>query len=736
MTRPTTRLKRRARRLSRWSALRVRVLVALVVAAGLTSAVASQAVAEQAPAGAAAAPRTWVVDAIDDGRGNRWEAVGTGTSQARIVVGDTVEWQFDRATISHDLTSENTGATWPTPVLVSRVPGGAPFRYTFDQPGTYHYLCSVHGTLMRGTVVVEEPGRVNQTPLIDPMLSSLTGTAPLNTSVMAHASDPDGDALSYLWDFGVPGVTSTFEDASYTYTAPGFYSLSLRVTDARGASVERTWTVTVGGGGAAPLVRAAAAPASGTAPLPVSFSGQAHDAQGGALTYSWDFGVDGTTTDVATTPNASWTYPTPGTYDATLTVTDAQGNPGVDTVEVVVADPGETLPAIRATATPTSGAAPLAVGFSTEVTTDGDVLPYAEGIGTYDDLVGTAEMVRSRGATYASISVTGLQPDALHQVHVHEQSCANNRGGVHYRFDETQPFAEANEIWLYFTSDGEGRSGLVETRATRRAGEKAVSIVVHDPDEPARRIGCVDLAPTTVDLAHAWDFGDGTTGSGPDPDHTYARAGRYTATVTVGSVHAGHGTGLDATVTSSVDVVVRAGAAPQTTIAGGPRGHVRARTSTFRFTGSEPGSGFECRLDAGRWAGCGATTTVRGLAEGRHTMRVRAVDGAGTADASPAVRRWTVDRSGPTVRGTRPTGATRDRTPTIRARVGDRFTPAAGVGVVLRVDGLRAPARRSGGAVTYTPRRALAPGRHVVRLVAVDLAGNRTLRVWRFTVRR
>ncbi len=38
--------------------------------------------------------------------------------------------------------------------------------------------------------------------------------------------------------------------------------------------------------------------------------------------------------------------------------------------------------------------------------------------------------------------------------------------------------------------------------------------------------------------------------------------------------------------------------------------------------------------------------------------------------------------------------------------------------------------------MTWTPDRALSPGRHTVRLVAEDALGNRTVTKWRFTVRR
>jgi PKD repeat protein len=38
---------------------------------------------------------------------------------------------------------------------------------------------------------------------------------------------------------------------------------------------------------------------------------------------------------------------------------------------------------------------------------------------------------------------------------------------------------------------------------------------------------------TTGDATFAWDFGDGSTGSGPAPSHTYAAAGTYTVRLTV-----------------------------------------------------------------------------------------------------------------------------------------------------------------------------------------------------------
>jgi OOP family OmpA-OmpF porin len=73
-----------------------------------------------------------------------------------------------------------------------------------------------------------------------------------------------------------------------------------------------------------PTANLTADPSSGNAPLGVSFRGAGHDPDGEIVAYHWDFG-DGSTAD---TQHASHTYREPGTYTATLTVTDDRGATG------------------------------------------------------------------------------------------------------------------------------------------------------------------------------------------------------------------------------------------------------------------------------------------------------------------------------------------------------------------------------------------------------------------------
>ncbi|WP_340538112.1 PKD domain-containing protein [Nocardioides sp. GXZ039] len=720
---------------------RLAALVALAVTGAalvVTPTAATAAAPAAAAAPTAAEPRTWNIDAADLPT-QAWWVRETNQNNLdhplTITEGDTVLWHFDDATQYHDLLSQDTLAPWMPPLTNGGDPGDPAISYTFDTPGTYHYICNNHQPLMSGSIIVRPAGSEgeNQPPTAAPMASPQSGAAPLLVSFMAHGGDADGDPLTYLWDFGTdPGTSdqSGEENPQFTYTAPGTYTATLTVSDGRGGEAVETLPITVSGGTAGPQASAAADMTSGVAPLAVQFSGYALDAGGQPLddaTYAWDFGLPGDG-DTSTAQNPAFNYTDPGVYTATLTVTDTGGRQATDSIDVTVTGEG-ALPEVEASATPTSGAAPLTVDFDAQVTTTGTFHPFAAGLTTYPDLTGTAELVRTRGQTHASLDVTGLKPEARHDVHVHEQACTDGNAGAHFRFDTTKPFGASNEIWLPFTSTTTGASGPVAVSQPQRAGAKAVSIVIHDPDTPSLRIGCVDLGPTTDGLTYTWNFGDGTTNTGPNPTHTYTTAGTYTAVVTVAS-------GTE-NVTSSVKVVVRDVVAPDTSITSGPSGTVRAKRAVFRLASTESGGGFECRLDQAGWRSCGARAVFAGLGEGKHTLRVRALDAAGNRDASPALRTWTVDRTAPRITGTKPTGTVRDRTPTIRATVRDRFTAARSIDVVLRVDGLKAPATvKAGGKVAWTPKRALAPGRHVVRLVAADAAGNRTTRTWRFTIRR
>jgi len=110
----------------------------------------------------------------------------------------------------------------------------------------------------------------------------------------------------------------------------------------------------------------------------------------------------------------------------------------------------------------------------------------------YGDLAGHAQMVRTAdGKTIVSVHVTGLLGNVFYPSHVHKSPCAVGDADGHYRFDPNGPADAFNEIWLSFTSDGDG-VGHGSATADRTAGIGAVSVVVHAPG--GAKIGCADLA--------------------------------------------------------------------------------------------------------------------------------------------------------------------------------------------------------------------------------------------------
>jgi hypothetical protein len=82
----------------------------------------------------------------------------------------------------------------------------------------------------------------NRPPVSAPAADPVTGSAPLSVRFTANASDPDGDALTYAWDFG-DGQGSALSDPVHEYAAPGTYTVQLTVTD--GASSASATVVVV-----------------------------------------------------------------------------------------------------------------------------------------------------------------------------------------------------------------------------------------------------------------------------------------------------------------------------------------------------------------------------------------------------------------------------------------------------------------------------------------------------------
>jgi CSLREA domain-containing protein len=81
---------------------------------------------------------------------------------------------------------------------------------------------------------------------------------------------------------------------------------------------------------------------------------------------------------------------------------------------------------------------------------------------------------------------------------------------------------------------------------------------------------------------------------------------------------------------------------PETRITKGPQAKTHSRKAKFKFTSSEAGSSFECKLDRKPFKPCKSPKKYKGLKPGKHVFKVRAIDAAGNVDPTPAKKKFKV----------------------------------------------------------------------------------------------
>ncbi|MCB9809543.1 PKD domain-containing protein [Candidatus Peribacteria bacterium] len=156
------------------------------------------------------------------------------------------------------------------------------------------------------------------------------GEVPLRVEFDASGSRAEeGDTIvNYIWSLPGQSPISYGAQISYEFTDVGMYEIGLKIVTAAGKTKDTVTRITVRP--RAVRARMTAEPAAGAAPLTVQFSPTG--SEGTIYGYTWDFGDGNLSTDT----RPKHTYTQPGTYTATLKVTDRNGLISETSAQVVV----------------------------------------------------------------------------------------------------------------------------------------------------------------------------------------------------------------------------------------------------------------------------------------------------------------------------------------------------------------------------------------------------------------
>lgn len=321
--------------------------------------------------------------------------------------------------------------------------------------------------------------------------------------------------LSHTWSWGDSSPDGTGSSPSHNYTATGTYPVRLITVDANGCADTFTQNVVISS-------------------LTAAFTGSDTICQNGTavftvttpppFTATWNYG-DGPGSFPGT-PGGSHTYPTPGTYNVTLTLTNG---PCVSTIShpvVVLPNPVVTL-----TVNPTNPCpAPASItysgppGYSYSWTFDPATTSGSTGSGSPATFTYPTNGVKNYSVTITDVS-TGCVSYAAGSITIYDiifNVLASPVSGC-------VPLTVNFNTTLYTSIPGPG-------------------------------LGPYPYGPLS---GWSWNFGDGGTATGTGtPSHTYTAIGIYTATVSATTANG-------CPVTGTIEI--RVGKPPQVTFTAAPR---------------------------------------------------------------------------------------------------------------------------------------------------------------------
>lgn len=430
---------------------------------------------------------------------------------------------------------------------------------TLQNPSTVYFAPGVYtitltATNANGSNVSVKTNYISVTPSPSIAFSAIDSSVGCDTKTVQFINSSTTNVVgpaTYYWDFG-DGFVSSQMAPTHTYSSPGVYSVSLVVTNSVGCSKSLTKTAFIVVSSKPQAAFTISNNASCTTPLTPIFTNTSI----GSVSYQWFFG-DGGTSALA---NPTHTYTATGSYNVMLIATSALGckdtlvsNGAVNIGNLNANFSLSTINTCTGNNVIFSNTTTPGAGNSTWYFGDGNSTVAANANhsytvpGTYTVKLVVAYNNCSDSAT-KTITVApgpttafGASPVSGCSTPFATTFTNNSTGAISYlwNFGDGNTSSSPNPTHSY-TSYGNFSVKLIATSAngcTDTLTYPSYITVTQTPCSISSTApgGC---APLTIGLSlqcgsaigistHSWDFGDGNTGTGANPSHTYSTPGTY-----------------------------------------------------------------------------------------------------------------------------------------------------------------------------------------------------------------
>lgn len=227
--------------------------------------------------------------------------------------------------------------------------------HIYTLPGSYSVSLTVTTSVGTDTSVRRDYIQAVASPVADFTATPVEGGTPLAVSFTDTSEPGSAPITAWEWNFGDRSPLGTTQHPAHTYTAPGQYTVSLKVTTAAGTDTEtKVRLVNVSG---APIADFSASYTPGVAPLSVTFRDESEVGTATIIGRTWDFGDGNQSNEI----NPAHTYSAAGSYTVSLAIQTTAGSDQEVKVGFIIVEQGPTA---AFTGEPVTGPAPLTVIFT------------------------------------------------------------------------------------------------------------------------------------------------------------------------------------------------------------------------------------------------------------------------------------------------------------------------------------------------------------------------------------